>query len=190
MSNTKTETKGKSISNIYFLTVCAMMAAVICIVSPHSIPIGQVPVSLATLIIYVAAWLIGAEGATISVIVYLLLGLVGLPVFSNGEGGIGKLAGPTGGYLIGYILLALMSGLAIRLFKRKVIPAVIGMIAATAVLYAFGTIWFIHQTGFTLGKALTVCVYPFIPFDLIKIVIAAGIGKPAVTALKKTGLVE
>ena len=180
----------KNVGNIYFLTVCAMMAAIMCIVSPLSIPIGDVPVSLATLIVYIAVWLIGMEGATISVIVYLLLGLVGLPVFSGGQGGPGKLTGPTGGYLVGYILLALISGLALKVFKRKLVPAVIGMIVATAVLYAFGTAWFIYQSGATFGKAMKVCVLPFIPFDLVKIAVSAIIGMPAVAALKKAGLIN
>ena len=99
----------KKLSNIFFLASCALMSALLCVVSPMSIPIGEVPISLATFIIYVSVWVLGPYGASLSVMVYLFLGIVGLPVFSGGAGGIGKLAGPTGGYLAGYIILVFLS---------------------------------------------------------------------------------
>ena len=181
-------TKEKKLSNIYFLTTCAIMAALLCIISPLSIPIGEVPISLATFIIYVAVWLLGPYGATLSVIVYLFLGIVGLPVFTGGVGGIGKLAGPTGGYLAGYIILAFVSGLFLKLSNRNLVVTIIGMIIATAILYAFGTTWFIIQINSDLANAMKVCVLPFIPFDFVKIGLAAAIGKPALKGLSKAGL--
>lgn len=185
-----TGTKEKSLKNVYFLTGCALMAAVLCIVSPISIPIGEVPVSLATFIIYLTVWLLGTYGSTVSVIVYLLIGMAGLPVFSNGGSGLGKLSGPTGGYLIGYVFLALISGIVMKLCRQNMVITIIGMVAATAVLYAFGTAWFILQLDTSLKYALTVCVWPFIPFDMAKIICAAIVGKPARLALKKAGLSE
>ena len=101
----------KKKSTVYQLTTCALMAALMCILGPNSVPIGPVPVSLTNLVIYLAVYLLGTKGSTISYIVYLFLGMVGLPVFSGYEGGFGKLAGPTGGYLIGFILMAIVCGI-------------------------------------------------------------------------------
>ena len=88
----------KNKSTIYQLTTCAIMTALMCILGPMSIPIGPIPVSFTNLVIYLAVYLLGTKGATISYLIYLLLGAVGLPVFSGYAGGLAKLAGPTGGY--------------------------------------------------------------------------------------------
>ena len=180
--------KEKKLSNIFFLTSAALMAAVLCIVSPLSIPIGEVPISLATFIIYLAVWLLGPYGATLSVIVYLFLGICGLPVFTGGVGGIGKLAGPTGGYLAGYIILAFVSGLFMKLSNKNIVVTIIGMVIATVLLYAFGTAWFIIQINSNFANAMKICVLPFIPFDLVKIGIAAAVGRPVTKSLSKAGL--
>ena len=91
---------------IYQMATCAIMAALMCILGPLSIPIGPVPVSLTNLVVLLAAVLLGAKLSTVSAVVYILLGLVGLPVFSGFQGGVAKLAGPTGGYIIGFIFLS------------------------------------------------------------------------------------
>lgn len=178
----------KNKSTVYQLTTCALMAALMCVLGPNSVPIGLVPVSLTNLVIYLAVYLLGTKGSTISYIVYLLLGMVGLPVFSGYEGGMGKLAGPTGGYLIGFILMAIVCGIFMELSHANVFITSIGMVLGTAVAYLFGTVWFIHQLEYTWGEALAVCVYPFIPFDLAKIVIAGILGKAVRHALSKANL--
>lgn len=160
----------------YQLAVTALFAAILCILGPLSLPIGPVPISLATLIVYLAAYILGAKLGTISCAIYLLLGLVGLPVFSGYAGGIGKLAGPTGGYLVGYLPLAFIAGLLVSKGKGKMIPATIGMILGTAVLYLLGTIWFVIQMDYSVGQALAVCVIPFLFGDAIKIVVAVLLG--------------
>ena len=93
-------------STIYNMATCAIMAAVMCVLGPLSIPVGPVPISLLTLAIYLAAYVLGAKGTTLSVCIYILLGAVGLPVFSGAAGGLAKIAGPTGGYILGYLFLA------------------------------------------------------------------------------------
>ena len=98
-------------SQIYQLACCALMAALMCIFGPMSVPIGPVPVSLTNLVIYFTVYLIGMKGATVSYLIYMLLGIVGLPVFSGYQGGLAKVAGPTGGYLVGFILMALICDL-------------------------------------------------------------------------------
>ena len=100
-------------SKTYEITMTALMAAVTCILAPLSIPIGPVPISFTNLAIYLSLYLLGWKRGTISYLIYLLLGLVGLPVFSGFTGGPAKLAGPTGGYIIGFIVMAIIAGLVI-----------------------------------------------------------------------------
>jgi biotin transport system substrate-specific component len=97
----------------------AVFAAVLCVVSPLTIPIGPIPLSLATFAIYLAASTLDWKYGTLSVVVYVALGLVGLPVFSRFEGGIQKLVGPSGGFIAGYILMALAAGLILSRYPRK-----------------------------------------------------------------------
>lgn len=159
----------------YALTVTALMTAVTCILAPLSVPIGPVPISLTNFVIYLALYLLDWKSETLSYLVYLLLGLTGLPVFSGFTGGIGKLAGPTGGYIIGFIPMAVIAGILIDHFNQRWIQLA-GMIVGTAICYAFGTVWFCFQSGYTVSAALAVCVIPFIPADLFKMVIAMIFG--------------
>lgn len=176
-------------SKIYLLTCCALMAALMCIFGPMSVPIGPIPVSLTNLILYFALYLIGTKGTLISYIVYLLLGIIGLPVFSGYQGGPAKIAGPTGGYLVGFILLVLISGIIMKRSKLNIPITIVGMIVGTLVAYAFGTVWFVVLMKVTYSYALSVCVFPFIPFDLAKIVIATILGKAVRTALIRANLI-
>ena len=105
-------------TNTYAMAVTALMTAVTCILAPLSIPIGPVPISLTNFAIYLSLYLLDWKKGTISYILYLLLGLVGLPVFSGFTGGIGKLAGPTGGYIIGFIPMAMHSELHGSVFRQ------------------------------------------------------------------------
>lgn len=92
------------------MVYCALMAAVLCVISPLSIPVGAVPISLATLGVMLAGALLGAQLGTLSVLIYLVLGWVGLPVFAGYSSGFTCLFGPTGGYMIGYLFLAFLTG--------------------------------------------------------------------------------
>ncbi len=182
MQTTTTDIKNDTRSRTYTLAVTAVMTAVLCITAPFSIPVGPVPVSLATLIIMLTVYILGWKCGTVSILIYLLLGAVGLPVFSGFSGGFVKLAGPTGGYLVGYVLLALIAGLFFRLghtFPKLIITRLIqaaGMLLGTAALYALGTAWFCIVTDSALAYALSLCVLPFIPGDLIKIIIVLLLG--------------
>ena len=121
-------------SKTYEITMTALMAAVTCILAPLSIPIGPVPISVTNLAIYLSLYLLGWKRGTISYLIYLLLGLVGLPVFSGFTGGPAKLAGPTGGYIIGFIVMAIIAGLVIDNCHKPWIQ-LIGMIVGTIVCY-------------------------------------------------------
>ena len=176
-------------SQIYQFACCALMAALMCIFGPMSVPIGPVPVSLTNLVIYFTVYLIGMKGATVSYLIYMLLGIVGLPVFSGYQGGLAKVAGPTGGYLVGFILMALICGFVMEKSNVNIPITVVGMIVGTLVAYAFGTVWFIQLMDVTYSYALTVCVFRFIPFDLAKIGIATVLGKVVRMALIRANLI-
>ena len=171
-----TTTKKKSFTT-FQMTLIAVMAAITCILGPLSIPIpiSPVPISLTNLAIYLTVCLLGWKFGTISYLIYLLIGIAGLPVFSGFSSGFAKLLGPTGGYLIGFIPMAIIAGIVIDKFTNRGIQ-ILGMIVGTAICYAFGTAWFCLQAGYTVGAALAVCVIPFIPADLCKMVIAMIIG--------------
>lgn len=173
---------------IHMLTACALMAALLCVLGPLAVPIGPIPITLATLILYLTVYLLGTKGAFLTVLVYLLLGAAGMPVFSGYAGGLAKLVGPTGGYLAGYLLLVPVSGFLTERGDRKLIPTIFGMIAGTAVLYLVGTVWFVAMMKCETAYALSVCVVPFIPFDLGKIVLATLFGKLVRTPLVKQNL--
>ena len=146
------------------------------------------------------ACLLGGAWGTVSTLVYLLVGFVGLPVFSNYMGGASRLLGPTGGYLVGYLPMIFIAGsvaeLAFRRFKDQgrrgavltLAVQLLGMVLATAVLYAFGTAWYCFQAEVDLQTALNACVRPFIPFDLLKIAAALAVGTPVRRGLERAGL--
>lgn len=171
------ENKNQAIrkTNTYAMAVTALMTAVTCILAPMSIPIGPVPISLTNFAIYLSLYLLDWKKGTLSYFIYLLIGFAGLPVFSGFTGGIGKLAGPTGGYIIGFIPMAIIAGIVIDNFSQRWIQLA-GMIFGTILCYALGTVWFCFQSGYTVSAALAVCVIPFIPADLIKMVIVMIIG--------------
>lgn len=177
-------------SNVYQLAVCALMAAIMCILGPIALPIGPVPISLTNLVIYITVFLLGTKGSIISYLIYLLLGAFGLPVFSGYAGGLAKLAGPTGGYLIGFVFMAAICGVFVEHKKMPVYFIGSGMVLGTAVAYLFGTIWFVVQMKCGIGYAISVCVLPFILGDLIKIVVSIVLGRQIRNALVSAKLIE
>lgn len=169
------------------LTLIGLMTAVICILGPLSLPLpfSPVPITLTNLAVFFAIYLLGIKGGTVCLLVYLCLGTAGLPVFSSFSGGLGKLAGPTGGYLIGFIFLALIQGFLMKAFPGKNTAAVIGMILGMAVCYLFGTAWLAIQMGLTFPAALSIGVLPYLPGDGVKIVIAAIAGPKLRSAVQR-----
>ena len=167
------------------MALIAVMTAVTCVLAPLSVPIGPVPISLTNLAIYFGLYILGMRKETVSYIIYLLIGFVGLPVFSGFTGGAGKLLGPTGGYLIGFIPMAIVAGILIDKSGGKVVPSVIGMVLGTAICYALGTAWFCIQADYEVMPALALCVIPFLPGDAAKIAIAAFFGPQIRRALNR-----
>lgn len=169
------------------MVLIALMTAVTCVLGPLSIPLpfSPVPISLTNFAIFLAIFVLGMKSGTISFIIYLLLGAVGVPVFSSFRGGFQVLAGPTGGYLIGFIFLALIMGFALEHFDRKLVPIIIGMIIGMAVCYAFGTVWLAKLLSLSFKEGLMMGVIPYLPGDAAKIIIAAIVGPKLYGATQK-----
>ena len=158
------------------LALCALFAALIAVCSWISIP-ATVPFTLQTFAIFAALGLLGGKRGTVAVAVYLLLGAIGVPVFAGFQGGIGALLGTTGGYLLGFLLTALIEwGMEARFGSKTgvfLLSAVLGML----VCYAFGTAWYLvvyarTKGAISLATALGWCVVPFLIPDAVKIALA------------------
>ena len=163
-------------TNTAQLTSTAMMTAVLCILGPLSLPIGPVPVSLTNFAIYLLLYVLDAKRGAIACLLYILLGLAGLPVFSGFSGGPAKLLGPTGGYIIGFLPMTFLAGMAIERFCENRLLCILAMEASTWILYLFGTAWLAYQAKMSFSAALAVGVIPFLVVDLIKMIIAALLG--------------
>lgn len=165
--------KSKTLDLVYI----GVFSTLITVCSWITIPMA-VPITLQTMGICLTAGLLGMKKGTLSVLTYILLGAIGLPVFSNFGGGLGVLFGSTGGYIIGFIFTALIVGFASDKFKGKALPLIISMIIGVLICYAFGTAWFAvvyakNGSPTSLATILGCCVAPFLIPDAVKIALAA-----------------
>lgn len=171
----KKNSKGKTA--LLDLVFIAMFTALISVCSQISIPLGPVPFTLQTMAVYITAAMLGWKRGTISILLYLLIGLIGVPVFAGFSGGFASVVSPAFGYIIGFILTIIVVGLSTKFFGYKSIPLIVSMVIGTLLCYAVGTIWFMVVYNLTgqyidLGLALSWCVVPFIIPDMAKIVVA------------------
>lgn len=162
------------------LTYMALCAALMAVCSWISIP-AAIPFTLQTFAVFLTVLLLGGKRGVCTVLLYLLLGAVGLPVFSQFTGGIGILLGNTGGYMIGFVFSALIMWAAEALLGRKLWVQGLSMVLGLFACYAFGTAWFLWIYARTSGPvslmtALGWCVFPFLIPDGIKIALALAIG--------------
>ena len=169
------------------LTLSALLCALCAVLSQIQIPIPPVPISLSLLAVHLCGALLGRRWGSAAVCCYVALGAVGVPVYAGFSGGIGVLFGPTGGFLLGYILCAYAVGaLSQRCFTRR--SLMLSMAAGTLLCYASGTAWFMITTGTTLAGSLTACVLPFVPGDMLKIVLAVFLCIRLEKPLRSAGL--
>lgn len=165
------------------LTKTALLAAVLCLLAPWSVPVGTVPVTLATFAVSLVGLLGGVKNGSVAVLIYIAVGLVGVPVFSGFRGGAYVILDLTGGFILGYLPLCL----CVALFTRKrctFLTVLLGQLVGTLILYACGTAWYCLCTGSNLKTALLVCVIPFVLFDIIKMLI------PSLIAPKLVGVIN
>ena len=174
----------KSISKT--LAKIAIFTALLCIVSPLSIPLGNgVSLSFATLIIFIASAVLNPLEAFISIAVYLIIGCVGVPVFQNFTGGISSIVGPTGGYLISYPVCALVSGLLLRV-RRNFLWYNLSFFIGVIIVHTVGYFWFSYvTTGAITPSVLLITVVTFLPIDIVKGVCASLLSVKIVPTLQK-----
>lgn len=169
--------KVDSSNQLRMMVYAALFAALTAVGAFLSVPIGPVPIVLQNMFVYLAGLLLGSRWGLASVGTYLLVGAVGLPVFAGGLGGIGRLVGPTGGYLLGYLPTVFLIGKMARTEAPQMMTDVLAMICGTLVLYACGVTWLKIVSGMPLGKTLALGMYPFLIGDAIKIAAAAAIAR-------------
>ena len=157
------------------IILCGLFAAILCVLAIITIPIGQVPITMALMGVFLTAAILPPVSATVSVLAYILIGTAGVPVFSGFGAGFGVLLGATGGYLMAYPLMALAVSGFRKLYKDRWFGYWFGIVAALLLCYGLGTLWFSRVTGTGFTAALAVCVFPFIPFDLAKAAAAFGV---------------
>lgn len=161
------------------LTLIGLFTAILCILGPIAIilPFSPVPLSLGTLGVLLACLLLGTKNGLLCTILYLILGFVGLPVFTSFTGGAGKLLGPTGGYLLGYLPLASVGGLLAERWKKNSLLQALGLFLGMCCCYLLGTLWLMLQADMNVQTALWLGVIPYVPFDVCKIAGAVFLSK-------------
>ncbi|MBU1343387.1 MAG: biotin transporter BioY [Proteobacteria bacterium] len=165
-------------SNQLRMTVyTSLFVAFIAIGAFIAIPVGPVPIVLQNMFVLLAGIILGPVWGLVCVAVYLLIGLAGLPVFAGGTSGIGKLFGPTGGYLLGYLPCVFVTGSISKGLGKKMSSDMIAMLIGSLIVYAAGVPWLKVVTAMTFEKAIAVGMVPFLIGDALKIVAAAFIAK-------------
>jgi biotin transport system substrate-specific component len=159
--------------------VVALFAALMVVGAYIAVPVGPVPVVLATLFVLLSGMLAGPGIGAAAVGVYLLLGIVGLPVFANGAGGIQVFVGPTGGYLLGYLLASWTAGMIVRAGKGRLSVLIIAAVVGSVMIYLPGVPW-LHRWfvlnkdsgSWTWNATVLAGVTPFLIGDAVKAVVA------------------
>lgn len=170
------------------LVLAAMFTAITAVAAQLIVPLGftPVPFSLALVAIFLTGAVLDKKTAFISQVVYVLLGTVGAPVFAGFTGGMHKIAGPTGGYIIAYPLMAVLIAFILEKWGRGFWKYCVAMLVALFVCYTLGTIQLLLITKADLLAGLSMAVIPFVPFDLVKIVLSASMAAALQRALSKT----
>ena len=171
--------------NIKKIVLIAVLAAIICIFAPFSVPAGAIPISLSTFAIYLISCSVPPKYSVPAVAVYILIGAVGIPVFSSFTGGLQCITGYTGGYIIGYIPCAFIIGFMTNKFCNNKFIYPLSMSIGTAVCYISGTLWYMYRAETGFSQAVAICILPFLLGDILKISAASFIGVTLNQRLRK-----
>lgn len=170
------------------ITTIGIFTALIIIIGQISIPMPYgVPMTLQTFIIPLAGIVLGARKGFIATLIYVFLGLIGLPVFAGFTGGIGIVLGPTGGFILSFPIMALAAGIGSN--KNNKLGILSGLLIGVLINYISGMIMFSFVTSSTIVMAFTVCVLPFIPTQILKIILLVLVGERMKMALLKERLI-
>lgn len=171
------------------LVLCALMAALLAVCAWISFPVLEIAYTLQTFGVFFALLVLGGARGTLAIFVYILLGAVGLPVFTGFRGGIGTLLGVTGGYILGFLFTGLVYWLVTGLLGRKLWVKILALVLGLVVCYAFGSGWFL-TVYFRNGKSIGVwtllmkCVIPYLPADIVKMALALVLAPRVAKAVK------
>jgi biotin transport system substrate-specific component len=157
-----------SIEKLRWMVLASLMAALTAVGAYIHVPIGPVPIVLSTLFVLLSGLLLGSHWGSASMALYLLVGAIGIPVFHGGKGGLAHFLGPTGGYLLGYVLASWLTGLISERSHGILLLEIIGVIIGSVAIYSLGLPWLKVVTQMSWTKALAVGVVPFIIGDGIK----------------------
>lgn len=174
------------ISKTYSITLIALGAAIIAVLSPLAIPVGIVPITLQTLAIGLIATLLQPRESFFALLIYLVLGAVGLPVYAGGASGIGALFGPTGGFLLSFVLVAPLLSYFLQKTQRKFFSILLTNLLAQFLILVFGTVWLKFFIGAPWGTAFGIGFAPFILGAIIKAMIVAVVSVALLDVLFKT----
>ncbi len=155
---------------------CALLAAVMAIVSPFTVPLGAIPVSLASLAVMLAGVILPPAQVLWAVGTYLLCGMVGLPVFSGAQGGLSVFLGPTGGYLWGYLLCGWVTALICHKKRKSFLLCALGAFSGAVIACLCGTAHYAVISQISFSAALGVCLFPFLPMEAGKAALAVFLG--------------
>ena len=167
-----------------FITRTALFAALMCVLCPLAFPVGPVPFTFGVFAVLFTATVLPWKQAACAVLMYILIGAIGMPVFSGGQAGFGVLLGPTGGYLWSYVPMAILAGQGRSRLPRSFIFCA----AALLLCYICGTWQFAVLSGRTWKEALSACVLPFLPFDVLKLACACLSGRKLCVQLERAEL--
>ena len=162
------------------LIVCALFTGIIVVFSQIIFPVNIIPISLTSLAVMICGGVLGWKMGFLTLFLYILMGTIGLPVFAGFKGGLGVLLGPTGGFIIGYLVIAVLSGVAFRK-QRSGLITVLMLCFANIICYIIGTLWYMLITNSGFISAISVCVLPFVMGDALKVAMAY----PVIVRIKK-----
>ena len=148
-----------------------LLSSLLSILAPIMIPIGNIGITLAIFMISLIC-LVLKKYSVICIVIYITLGLIGLPVFQGYSSGLQSILGPTGGFIIGYIFYSLIVGILLEKFNKNFIYILVVNLIGLVVCYIFGMAWFMYTTNVSFLYALTVIIIPYVLLDLIKIILS------------------
>jgi biotin transport system substrate-specific component len=178
------------IEKLRWIVLASLMAALTAVGAYIYVPIGPVPIVLSTLFVLLSGLLLGSHWGIVSMGVYLIVGAIGIPVFAGGKGGFAHFSGPTGGYLLGYLLAAWIAGFISKRSNHLLILDILAVVLGSLVIYGMGVPWLKIVTQMSWTKTLMVGMVPFLIGDAMKSTVAVILARSIRPILKRQLFIE
>ena len=173
------------IEKLRWMVLASLMAALTAVGAYIHVPIGPVPIVLSTLFVLLSGLLLGSRWGLVSMVLYLFVGAIGIPVFSGGRGGFAHFLGPTGGYLFGYVLASWVTGFIAERSRGILILEILSVVVGSLVIYGLGVPWLKVVTQMSWSKALLMGMVPFLIGDAVKATVALVLARAVRPILKR-----